>query len=407
MKKSTWLVIGMVAVLALAQSAAMAQQGQRGPGQRGQGQRGQGGGMMQFEQDTFKPKLFVDLPEWCHNPDGMTVCEKSGNIYMNCPNFNNMTDGKKEFPATLNLITPDGKFEKLLEYPPMEETGQCGPMGLDFGPDGNLYVCDNQYFHNKDHKSRILRVEMKDGKPTGTITVAVAGVKLANAIMWHNNEMWVTDSCLDLEGYFGSGGLWRFKADEIIGKTEPLKVLPNGKDKHLVVIEGVKEIGRKDATGADGMTVDANGVIYFGNFGDGVMYAVTVDEDDSVKCVKILDDERFQCCDGIYFDPVSNLIFINDSEKNSIRVMTTLRPPRTNVFSWTLWENDDTDGANGLLDQPCECVIIDGKMVIANFDYPFPGLRNAKFDAPYTMSVIDIKPLQERMQQMRQNRPRR
>ena len=162
------------------------------------------------------------------------------------------------------------------------------------------------------------------------------------------------------------------------------------------------------------MTVDSNGVIYFGNFGDGVMYAVTVEADDSVKCVKILDDERFQCCDGIFFDAVSNLIFINDSQKNSIRAMTTLRPQRPNasarpnmpaVFSWTVWENGDTDGTDGLLDQPCECVIIDGKMVIANFDYPFPGLKNEKFDAPYTMSVIDIKQLQERMQQMRRQPP--
>jgi SMP-30/Gluconolaconase/LRE-like region. len=402
MKKTTCLIIGLVMALAFAQSTATAQQGQ---GQR----RG-----MQFDQSAYTPKLFVNLPEWCHNPDGMTVCEESGNIYMNCPNFNNMKDGKKEFPATLNMITPDGKFEKLLEYPPMAGTNQCGPMGLDFGPDGNLYVCDNQYFHDKDHKSRILCVEMKDGKPTGKITTVVDGVKLANAIMWHNNEMWVTDSCLDLEGYFGVGGLWRFKADEILKQTEPLKVLPNGKDEHLVVIKGVKKIGREDTTGADGMTVDNNGVIYFGNFGDGVMYAVTVEADDSVKCVTILDDEQFQCCDGIFFDAATSLIFINDSQKNSIRAMTILRPnapanARPNaspnrVFSWTIWENDDTDGTDGLLDQPCECVIVDGKMIIANFDYPFPGLRNAKFDAPYTMSVIDMKPLQERMQQMRSQR---
>ena len=409
MKKTTCLIIGIVMALAFVSSMAMAQQGQ---GQRGQGR----GPMTQFDQSGYAPKLFVNLPEWCHNPDGMTVCEESGNIYMNCPNFNNMKDGKKEFTATLTMMTPDGKFEKLLEYPPMAGTGQCGPMGLDFGPDGNLYVCDNQYFHDKDHKSRILCVEMKDGKPTGKITTVVDGVKLANAIMWYNNELWVTDSFLDLEGYFGVGGLWRFKGDEILKQTEPLKVLPNGKDKHLVVIEGVKKIGREDNTGADGMTVDSNGVIYFGNFGDGVMYAVTIEADDSVKCVKILDDEQFQCCDGIFYDAVSNLIFINDSQKNSIRTMTTLRPQRPNapvrpnvpanrVVSRTIWENEDTDGTNGLLDQPCECVIIDGKMVIANFDYPFPGLKNVKFDAPYTMSVIDIKPLQERMQQMRRQPP--
>ncbi|MDR1385105.1 MAG: hypothetical protein LBJ67_14825 [Planctomycetaceae bacterium] len=396
MKKRT-LTIVMVTILATAAMSVSAQDQPRR--QRARQNAGQNAGQRNREQ--FKPKLFAELPEWCHNPDGLTVDEKTGKIYMNNPNFNGPAAGgkKKDFPATLNVFDKDGKFEKLLEYPPLEETGQTGAMGLDFGPDGNLYVCDNQYFYNKDHKSRILKVEMKDGKPTGNVTPVVVGLKLANAILWHNNELWVTDSCLDLDGYFGIGGLWRFKGDEILKQTEPLKVLPNGQDKHLVVKEAVKKIGREDSTGADGMTVDNNGVIYFGNFGDGVMYAVTVDADDSVKCVKILDDERYQCCDGIFFDPISKRIFINDSKENAIRWITPLQGTQTQVRSGVLWSNDDTDGTDGLLDQPCECVILDGKMIIANFDYTFPGLKNVKFDAPHTMSVIDITPLQRRVQQ--------
>jgi len=399
MKKTT-LTIVLAAILAV--SAAVSAQEQ--PRQQRRARQNAGQNAPQ-NREQFKPKLFAELPEWCHNPDGLTVDEKTGKIYLNNPNFNGPAAGgkKKDFPATLNVLDKDGNFEKLLEYPPLEETGQTGAMGLDFGPDGNLYVCDNQYFYNKDHKSRILKVEMKDGKPTGTVTPVVTGLKLANAILWHNNELWVTDSFLDLEGYFGIGGLWRFKGDEILKQTEPLKVLPNGQDKHLVVKEPVKKIGREDNTGADGMTVDDNGVIYFGNFGDGVMYAVTVDKDDSVKCVKILDDERYQCCDGIFFDPVSRLIFINDSQKNAIRVITPLRPNQTQVRSWILWENDDTDGADGLLDQPCECVVVDGKMIIANFDYTFPGLKNVKFDAPNTLSVIDITPLQQQQRQRQRN----
>ncbi|MCL2118915.1 MAG: SMP-30/gluconolactonase/LRE family protein [Planctomycetaceae bacterium] len=396
MKRTMLLTVLFAAVLAMASTMIMAQQSQR---------TGQGPGTGQ-NQDAFKPKLYVNLPDWCHNPDGMTLCEETGMIYLNCPNFNLMTDGKKEFAPTLSSIDKDGKFEKLLEYPPLEETGQCGPMGLDFGPDGNLYVCDNQYFHDKDHKSRILCVEMKEGKPTGKITPVVKGLKLANAVMWHENEMWVTDTCLDFPGEFGVGGLWRFKGDEILKQTQPLKMLPNGQDKHLVVKESVKKIGREEASGADGMTVDKNGVIYFGNFGDGVMYAVTVDKtNDSVQCTKILDDERFQCCDGIFYDAACDLIFINDSQKNAIHYMTPIREGGTRVFCRTLWENDDTDGTDGLLDQPCECVVRDGKMIIANFDWPFPGLKNTAVDKPYTISVIDLAPLYERMQQ-RQRQPR-
>lgn len=35
-----------------------------------------------------------------------------------------------------------------------------------FGPDGNLYVADMQIFWNGDHKSRLLRINVKNSKPT-------------------------------------------------------------------------------------------------------------------------------------------------------------------------------------------------------------------------------------------------
>lgn len=60
-----------------------------------------------------------------------------------------------------------------------------------------------------------------------------------------------------------------------------------------------------------------------------------------------------------------------------------------------LWRNGDTDGADGLLDQPCEPLIWKSpcgkrKLVVANFDMPFPGLVNSKSDEPYTLSIIDL-----------------
>jgi hypothetical protein len=396
MNKTTFTIIMILVLLALSASTQAQQTSQKSQ----QTCQHSDQNIVQQNCEQYKPKLFMVLPEWCHNPDGLTVEEKTGTIYMNCPNLNDVTTvgKKKDFPATLNILHKNGKLEKLLEYPPLEETGQTGAMGLDFGPDGNLYVCDNQYSYNNDHKSRILKVEMKDGKPTGIVTPVVVGLKLPNAILWHNDELWVTDTCLDLQGYYGIGGLWRFKKDEIFKQTKPLHVLPNGQDKHLVTKQEVKKNGWQ-ASGADGLTVDHNGVIYFGNCGDGVIYTVTINADDSIKCVKILDDiDRCPCCDGLFFDPVSKLIFINDPKENAIRVMTPFHGEPTQVQCWKLWENGDTDGADGLLDAPCECVIVDGKMIISNFDAASPEMKNTKYDAPHTISVIDIIPLQHRIQ---------
>jgi hypothetical protein len=64
----------------------------------------------------------------------------------------------------------------------------------------------------------------------------------------------------------------------------------------------------------------------------------------------------------------------------------------------TLWRNGDTDGSDGLLDQPCEPLIWKNpksksgarKLVIVNFDMAFPGLLNTVNDPVHTLSVIDL-----------------
>ncbi|NLC82980.1 MAG: hypothetical protein GX748_17515, partial [Lentisphaerae bacterium] len=55
-----------------------------------------------------------------------------------------------------------------------------------------------------------------------------------------------------------------------------------------------------------------------------------------------------------------------------------------------LWENVDTDGADGLLDQPCEPMVSGDKLIVVNFDMKFPGLLNSANDSAHTVSVIDL-----------------
>ena len=138
------------------------------------------------------------------------------------------------------------------------------------------------------------------------------------------------------------------------------------------------------------MTFDDKGNLYAGNFGDGTIYKATFNADGSVKSAGVfLYDARLTCCDGMYYDKKRNCIFVADFEKNAIKIIWLPEGKLT-----TLWENGDTNGSDGLLDGPCEVNIRGDQLFISSFDMHFPGLKNTKFDKPYSMSIIDISKLE-------------
>ena len=217
---------------------------------------------MKAVDPAFTPKLLLPpLPDTCNTPDGMTLDDKTGVVYLCCPNFND-----QKYPGIVMKITPDNKISKFTDLPALPETKKVGPMGLDIGPDGNLYVADNQYFFDKNRKSRLLRVKVKAGKADG-VEIAADGFSLSNAVIWRGNDVFVSDTFSEVEG---QSYIYRIPMDEM--KKGVVHLKPGDKDPHIIATLKTIKRGRGDMAGADGMTFDGEGNLYCGNFGDGRIF---------------------------------------------------------------------------------------------------------------------------------------
>jgi sugar lactone lactonase YvrE len=364
----------------------------------------------------FKPSLLIDLPETCNTPDGMRL-DKKGNVILSCPNFFGMMDiadggpdAGKTFsaPPVLMKITPANKLEPYFSNLPVPPNapGRAGPMGIDFGPDGNLYVADHQYRYDTNYKSRVIRVTVDpDGNPTGA-DVVVEGIRLSNAVMWHGDYLYLTDTWAYNDPPVTDGGvsptngwsaIYRFSKTELAAANSgsTIKVTPptaTSADPHLFLTLKTEAGRGVNMAGADGITFDDAGNLYTGNFGDGVITKVTFDADGGAATqMTWVKDPVLTCADGIFFDKDSKNIYVADSRKNAIRVLSP-----AGVVS-TLWENDNSDGTGGLLDQPAEPTIRGNDLIIANFDAGFnaaqleAGAKNPASEPPHTISVIKLK----------------
>ncbi len=91
--------------------------------------------LAQPAQGLQKSKLLVQLPDYCPTPDGMAI-DKDGDLVVACPNF-----AEPEYPGCLIKVDAKLKVRKWVDVPVLKETGRACPMGIAFGPDGDLYVC--------------------------------------------------------------------------------------------------------------------------------------------------------------------------------------------------------------------------------------------------------------------------
>jgi len=342
-----------------------------------------------------RPSVFIDLSapvkteagydvfDMYNTPDGMTLNKKTGIMYLAVPNFNENCFK----PGCMIKINPDNSWKKLCDMPIHPDTNRAAPMGCNMGPDGNIYVADNQYFYNSNRKSRLYRVVLdengdcvKNADDTDKIEIAADGFSLSNAVCWKGDNCYITDTFSETPG---EGYIYKITLEEMnAGKVTVTK-------DHIVVTQHALKRGRGDTAACDGVTFDGEGNMYCGNFGDGRIYKYKMKADGTVasgECI-IDDEELVPSADGMFWDAKSNTIFLAESASNAI-VQFSLDGKEVKRF----WMNGDVDGSNGLLDQPCEVIIRGDDLIAVDFDMSFAGLKNTKYDKWHGLHIIDLDP---------------
>ena len=321
------------------------------------------------------PKIGVQLPDKYNTPDGM-VLAPDGNIYLNTPNFNDAN-----YPAKVVRISPQDRISEVYTLPRHPETGKAGPLGIDVGPDGHLYIADNQsMLGHDDHKSRLLRIVMKDGKAVGC-DVLVRGFIQSNAVSCYGDSVYVTETSLDLEADPMPSGVYRFRYSEF--KGQPIKLEPGGTDKHLLV--KLHTYNKDWRVGANGMGFDIEGNLYVCNFGDASLIRFTIGADGNVTSRKVVaKGGPIKSTDGLKIHPKTGDIYIADFVGNAVHKVCQKTGQVT-----TIWQNQNNSGGiGGLLDKPSEVCLRGNNIYVANIDLPFDG---NEYDAPHTVSVLKLK----------------
>jgi DNA-binding beta-propeller fold protein YncE len=299
-----------------------------------------------------QPRIVVLLPDDYNTPDGM-ILAPDGNIYLDCPNYN-----QPEYPGKLLRITKDDIVEEVFTYPAHPKTGKSAPLGIDIGPDGNFYVTDNQSFYDKNNQSRLLRTNAVSCRPDG---------------------VYVTETQMDPAAWPLPSGVYRFRYDEF--GSEPIELKPAGKDAHLIVRLST---GNPDwRVGANGMGFDSKGNMYVCNFGEATIVRYTFDVSGAISGPEIFAaGQGMESVDGIKFDPKNDDLFVADFAGNAVHRIDK------NGKVTTVWKNaNDSDGIGGLLDRPSEVCLRGNKLYISNIDLPVKGNR---YDPLHTISVIDV-----------------
>ncbi|MCL2306195.1 MAG: SMP-30/gluconolactonase/LRE family protein [Planctomycetaceae bacterium] len=336
--------------------------------------------VLSADEPIVQSRYALELGDQFNTPDGMAV-DCQGNIILAVPNAY-----AREGGTWLLKITPDEKVEKYFWLKPHPQTNKACPLGIVFGSDGHLYICDAQGIGgDTTHKSRILRVVHQNGKPVSEETL-VTGLVQANGIAFANSNIYFTETQFveEIKESPIESGVFCFSLNEFRNLHRPIQVGPNGNDRHCIFKFKTENPDWPIGANGIGATPDG-GFVYVANFGDKQIIELTLDKIgykvlSSRVCVE---GGPIESVDGLRVCP-KGYIFFADFAGNAVHVAN---PANGKVFVLAKDPMGGT-GAGGELDCVSEVCLRGSKLYCSNIDLPYCGNKN---DQPHTLSVLDLE----------------
>ena len=326
-------------------------------------------------------RLFTLLPEeYVCTPDGMEI-DKNGDLIVSCPNY-----ADDNMPGCVIRITKDKKISKWFDVPVHPETGIARNMGIAFESNYDLYICDNQGWSGKQElafKGRIIKVCFNEDRTVKNWYTVANGMEHPNGIRIYKNYMYVTQSYLtkvkdpscDLISC-----IYRFPLDarnvEITNTLDDVNIFKTFHTRN-----------RQCVYGMDGIEIDSKGNLYAGEYGDGEIWLLKLDENGDLISSELYaaDYSKMKSTDGMIMDESTGNLYIADFNSNAIIMVS----PDRKVHR--LAESPDSDGFNGELDQPGEPCIWQGKIIVSCFDLVTDETKvNTAHEMPATMAELDL-----------------
>ncbi len=326
-----------------------------------------------------KPRLFVTLPDYVCTPDGMEI-DREGNLIVSCPNY-----ADKNMSGCVIKIDKDKNITKWFDVPVHEETGVARNMGIAFDKDYNVYLCDNQgWSEDKEliYKGRILKLTFHEDGTINKCIVVASHMEHPNGIRIKGDYMYVTQSYMHPQKT-ESGKLmscvYRFRLDE--EGVNITNTLQDGNIFATLITENPK-----CQYGADGIAMGKDGNLYVGNFGDGEVIRLVLDDQGDLLYQESYakDYDELKSTDGMIFDEEGNLYIADFCANAIVRVSSERKVQR-------YAQSPDCDGLDGGLDQPGEPIIWQGRLIASCFDLVTgEGKVNTAHEMPATMSELDL-----------------